>query len=138
MKQLIVVLTYFSAIINSAGQEIKVERATMKELFVSAYSLHAVNEFKGGQIAIKLIETHSITGHSDNQSQDAVVSDFLLIVKEITGENPTNADFWVRGQFYNPRNFKFDPTDKSLSFQHGDKKTKTTTLIISTKEIKVK
>jgi hypothetical protein len=139
MRRLILTLACFGTILSSTGQEIKIEKATSKDLLVSAYSLHSVTEFNGRQIAIKLVEVQSITKHPDNDSQDATVSDLLLIVKELTDDKTSSADFWVKGQFFNPKYFKFDPNDKVLSFQHGtENNTKTINLIIGTKEIKIK
>lgn len=138
MIRLVITLACFGTILSSTGQVIEIEKATAKDLLVSAYSLHSVTEFNGRQIAIKLIEVHSISKHPDNDSQDAAVSDFLLIVKEVADDKFLNGDFWVRGQFFNPRNFKFDPTDKVFSFQHGtEENTNTTNLVIGTTEIRV-
>src|SRR5690606_3088860 len=139
MRRLILLIAYFGTIHSSTGQEIKIERATTKDLLISAYSLHSVTKFSGRQIAIKLIEVQSITRHPDNDSQDATVSNLLLMVKELTDDKTSSADFWVRGHFFNPKNFKFNPTDKVLTFQHGtEKNTKTTDLIIGTSGIRVK
>jgi hypothetical protein len=108
-------------------------------VLVSAHALHSVSEFNGSHIAIKLIEVQSITKHPDNESQGALVSDFLLIVKEMTDDITSSANFWVRGQFNNPRNFKFDSANKLLSFQHEtEKNTKTTSLFVEAKGITVR
>ena len=139
MRRLILTIAYFGTVLSSTGQEIKIERATAKDLLVSAYSLHSVTEFNGRQISVKLIEVQSIRKHPDNDSQDATISDLLLIIRELTDDKTSMANFWVRGQFFNPKNFEFNPADKVLSFQHGtEKNPKSTKLVIGTKGIKVK
>jgi hypothetical protein len=136
--QILRTLTLFLAsTLVLAAQEIKIERAIEKDLLVSAYSLQSVKEFNYKHIAIKLIEVQFIARHPDNQNQEAAVSDFLLIVKEASDDTLTNADFWVRGQFYNPGNFKFDQASKILSFQHGTEKKPTTRVFVSVKEVKI-
>jgi hypothetical protein len=142
MRLLIIGLIYFGTILNAIGQEIKIERSTEKELLISPFPLHSVREFTDNRyIAIKMIELKTIIGpHPDSVGQEVVLSDFLLLVKERSDDKADEStNFWVKGQFYNPRDFKFSKADKSLTFKHGTiKNSKTTTLIVSTKEIKIK
>jgi hypothetical protein len=145
MRQLILGLIYFGTILTTFGQDVKIERSTEKGLLISPDPIYKVRTFTDKRyIGIKVIELHNLIGvHPDPDSvdQEVALSDFLLLVKERFDNNgpDASANFWVKGKFYNPRDFNFRNEDKSLSFKHGPiRKPKTTTLIISTKEIKLK
>lgn len=143
----VLIITFLACCItihHVTAQDVKIERGTDKELLVSPYALNAVMDFTdSSSIAIKLIEFGNLIGaHPDDRLQEVVLSDILLIVKERDVKANTQdsvGNFWVRGHFYNPRNYKFNPTDKSITFQHGTSKNgKTTTMIISTRDIRLK
>lgn len=145
MRQLILGLIYFGTILTTFGQDVKIERSTEKELLISPDPIHKVRTFTDKRyIGIKVIELQNIIGvHPDPDSldQEVVFSDFLFLVKERFDDNrpDATAKYWVKGKFYNPRDFNFRNADKSLSFKHGPvRKPKSTTLVISTKEIKLK
>ncbi len=145
MRQLIFGLIYLGTILNTLGQDVKIERSTEKTLLISPDPIHKVRTFTDKRyIGIKVIELQNLIGeHPDPDSvdQQVVFSDFLFLVKERFDDNRPDAsvNFWVKGKFYNPRDFKFRNADKSLTFKHGPvRKPRSTTLVISTKEIKIK
>ena len=134
-------IIYSGIILNALGQNVKIERSNEKDLLISPHDIDAVRSFTdSSHISIKLIQVgNTIGAHPDNVG-DAVLSDLLLLVKERFDNKPdVSVNFWVKGQFYNPRDFKFKKADKSLSFRHGsEKNAKSTILIISTDGIEVK
>ena len=143
MRQLIIILIYLGTILNVIGQDIKIEKSTEKDLLISPYHLTSVREFSdSSHLAIKIIELRKNIGpHPDEVGQEVVLSNFLLLVKERfdDGRKDAATNFWINGKFYNPRDFKFIKADKLLIFKYGtDKNVKTATLIVSSKDIKIK
>lgn len=142
MKQLIITGICLLAAICGSGQNIKVERSTEKNLLIPPQDIDAVRSFTDSSyLAIKLIQMGTTIGqHPDIVGQDALLSDLLLLVRERFDDKlPVSANFWIKGQFYNPRDYTFRKADKSLTFRHGSEKdVKSTTLFISTNGIKVK
>lgn len=135
-------MVHFGLILNAFGQSVMIERSTEKDLLISPYELHSVREFTDSKyIGIKVIEQWTAIGpHPDSVGQEAVLSDLLLLVKERFDEDKPDesTNFWIKGQFYKPGDFKFSKTDKSLTFKHGTViNSKTTTLLISAREIKI-
>jgi hypothetical protein len=143
MRLLIIGLFYFGTILNVAGQSVKIERVTEKDILISPYELNSVRRFTDIKyITFKVIEQWTAIGaHPDSVGQEVMLSDFLFVVRErFDDDRPDeSSNFWVKGKFYNPRDFKFNKADKSLTFKHGSvPKSKTTTLFVSTREIKIK
>jgi hypothetical protein len=125
MQTLTAIASYFLAIIYAIGQDVRVERSTEKNLRISPREIYSVKEFSdSSSIGIKLIELHTVIGpHPEFRGQEVVLSDLLLLVKERSDDRPdASTDYWVRGQFYNPRDFRFNKLDKSLTFKHGTEK----------------
>jgi hypothetical protein len=142
MRRLIITIIFILTTIYAIGQSVKIERATEEKLLISPHGIDEVRTFTDSSyIMIKLIEMEKIiANHPDNFDEDAIFSDFLLLVRERFDDKPnSSANFWVKGQFYNPRDYKFKKVDRSLTFRHGtDTNVKSTTLYISAGDIKVK
>lgn len=124
------------------AQEIRVTPEASKDLNYFVNSIRGIESFNADYIAIKLIESgRTIGSYPELEGIDVVLFDFHISIKErIDDDAPTTTgNYWVDGNFHNPRSYKFDPVTKTLTFQHGtDKNPKSTSLQISSAGIKVK
>ncbi len=135
------ILIFCITCLSVNAQDIKISTEKSNEINDFANSVTEVKEFGSDYIAVKIIvAAREIGGHPELPGKDVVLYDLYLRIQERAKDYQTiKGNFWVDGDFHNPRNFEFDPETKTLKFQEGTvENPKTTALIITATGVKIK
>ena len=138
---LILIFLYLLTLKGTA-QEITVTTENSDELNNFAQSIRNIEKFFNVEpqpVYIRLFECSRLIGTLDS-GLDVRLYDFYISVKQATVDKPNGeyGFFWVKGHFIDPRNYKFEPQNRTLTFEHGTEDSiKITTLTISSDEIRV-
>ncbi len=119
-----VILFWWSLLISNwlYAQDIRIEREESTSINSFAQSINEVKDFVSAEalpIAVRVIECSvAVSGQED---KDVVLTDLYIRIKQATQSNPSGelGWFWVRGEFLNPRNYKFIGEFSVLSFESG-------------------
>ncbi len=88
-------------------------------------NIERFHDFKDCCIDIKLIEcTDSIGSFPGEKGKDILFYTLYFRMKLLDNDSgkTTTKNFWVEGKYHNPRNYKFEPKGRRLTFIHGTEK----------------
>ncbi|MEQ9378127.1 MAG: hypothetical protein RIG68_23255 [Imperialibacter sp.] len=117
------------------AQKITVAESVDLEINSLLLSIRHAMQFDGGRVAIRLVESAYITTDEvAGLDGDVVVHRLFISIQQMDDqEKTTHKSYWVDGNFFNPRTYKFDAATKRLTFLHGaDDQPKSATLVITT------
>ncbi len=139
MKGFFLILIMIFPSTLSYGQDIAISQESSEEIIDFAYKISDIHIFRSTNIYIKLFEYDMLGGLPELEGQDLIVKDFFIYVQQRTEKTPTTKkSYWIKGGFYNPRDFEFNTDNKKLTFTFGtEKNPKTLKLLITTSEIKI-
>ncbi|MEQ9099779.1 MAG: hypothetical protein RIF36_18105 [Imperialibacter sp.] len=116
------------------AQKITVAESVDQEINSLLLSIRNTMQFGGDRVAIRLVESAYITTDEvAGLDGDVVVHRLLISIQQMDDqEKTTHKSYWVDGNFFNPRTYKFDTATKRLTFLHGvDEQPKSTNLVIT-------
>lgn len=143
-KKLIFIVFAFVNFLNLNAQGITFEVATNSNELTLLHSIRGVERFNSQEpmpTAILLIESGYLTTQkiAGLEGMDVVLHKLFISVRQLSNDGRTSEQsYWVDGNFYNPRNYKFDNRTQKLAFQHGTNElAKSTTLRLTPTAIEI-
>ena len=142
-RELIFIAFILLGFLNSNAQAINVEVADNSNELTLLKSIRGIERFNSQEplsTAILLIESGYITTEevAGLEGMDVLLHKLFISVRQLTNDGRTSEQsYWIDGNFYNPRNYKYDGRTQMLTFQHGTEDlTQPTTLILTATGIK--
>lgn len=113
------------------AQKIEISIENSNELNEFAASIRNIKTFlnmEPAPISIRVFECGKAIG-SLPEGQEVMLYNLYISVKEATEMKPIGelGYFWINGLFIDPRNYSFEPANRTLTFEHGAENSSTLT-----------
>ncbi|MEO9534420.1 MAG: hypothetical protein ABJH69_10205 [Crocinitomicaceae bacterium] len=126
------------------AQSVTIEQVTNSNELSLLNSIRDIQRFNSQEphpTAILLIESGYLSDQeiAGLEGMDVVLHKLYISIKQlINNERTAKQAYWIDGNFYNPRNYKYDSKTQRLTFQHGtDEQAKSTVITVTSTTVKI-